>query len=218
MKRAIGSVIVVGLLIAAKVWLMPWLSIRAEQAAGTGWDDAHAELLTTYQEAMESWENLDLGADTKLKISQCITDKAITFLNTTDCRYKYNQTTTSMAEHLTEQEKCMETVKFEEKEFELTMECAKEHIPSDWKQLQRKLAEEFTAAFKDKLPAAQTKTVGACVADKAVQFAGVKGCDLVNREATTADDQINSLDTCLGDNTAPIAEFAKTCAAASGVE
>lgn len=52
MKRVIGSVIGVGLFIAAKVWLLPWLSIRAEQAAGTGWDDAHAELLSTYQEAM----------------------------------------------------------------------------------------------------------------------------------------------------------------------
>lgn len=112
----------------------------------------------------------------------------------------------------------MESVKFEEKEFELTMECAKEHIPQDWKQLQRKLEEEFTAAFKDKLPAAQAKTIGACVAEKAVQLATGKKCELVNKEATTADDLINSLDKCVGDDAAPIAEFAKTCAAASAAE
>lgn len=121
-KQVIGVLVAV---VALAVWK---LVIPAIVISTAGWDDARPELVGKLKSGLPPEARAALGTKTDAVVG-CVADKAIAFLNTTDCKYKYNQTTTSEAEHLKEQDACLEKVEYVKKEEAYAMECMKQHAP-----------------------------------------------------------------------------------------
>lgn len=120
---------VVGVLVAIGVIAVWKLVIPTIVVSMSGWDDARPELLGKFKAAFPAEVRAQIGDAKADLVVACLTDKAIEFLNGTDCKYKYNELTTSQAEHLAAQEACMEAVGYAQKEEAFAIECMKQHVP-----------------------------------------------------------------------------------------
>ncbi|MBN2340812.1 MAG: hypothetical protein JXX29_12770 [Deltaproteobacteria bacterium] len=135
MKKVLGGVgtAVVVVAIVAFKFLAPSAEVSIKNATGTGWDEAHGDFMTEISGVMDTeYAIFDLSADDKNKIATCIVEKSIKFLNGTDCSYLYNTATTTESEHLANQEKCLDKVKFEKNQEGFTLECLKANMPGKW--------------------------------------------------------------------------------------
>ncbi|MCA9539494.1 MAG: hypothetical protein KC620_11440, partial [Myxococcales bacterium] len=193
----------VGVLVAvgAVAWLRvfaPSIQVAYESASGSGWDDARGELNTTFRKAISSEVAFDEA--TVDLVARCVSDRAITFLNGTDCRYHFNEALTSMDDHLKSQEACLDKVGYVKKEEEFTLACFKEKLPDDWKVLRGVLAKAIAGELDlEGTTEAQRKQIAGCMAGKTVEVLQPSKCRPINREAVDASGVFNSLDTCLED-------------------
>jgi hypothetical protein len=100
-------------------------TIHAQNMMHTGWNDAKKDLRKTFEKNLVG---IDLPEATKNKYLDCAVEKAVGFLNQTVCSYHYNKMTTSVEEHLKQQDECIRTSGYAsamEKYFEA---CADETI------------------------------------------------------------------------------------------
>jgi len=217
-KKVIAGIAGVVILVALK-FIVPSLQVEATNATGAGWDDAKAEMNTTFMGVLtQEYSAFALPPATLTTISNCITDRAVAYLNTTDCSYLYNPNTTSESEHLAQQEACMVKVEYEQKEADFTIQCTKENFPEDWKHMQTLLGESFTAVFVAQgVPEATAKTASACVAQKAVALINQRKCPLVNKAATKGEEMFYTIDDCIKDpeNDAEFQAIWTTCTPAT---
>ncbi len=200
MATIIGAVVAVGLGIAWKIFA-PSAQVEVMNAAGAGWNDARSDLMGQISTTITTeYAVFALPAGVTTKISECIVDKSIEFLNKSDCSYLYNPETTTEAEHLANQEKCLEKVKFEDVQGGYTVECSKAHFPDDWAIMGKIFAGEFEASFaQNGVDAASAKTMGTCVGDKLTALMNTRKNPLVNKEAKKPEDLLFTLDTYIKD-------------------
>jgi hypothetical protein len=100
---------VVGIVIAVKygkVLFATSTTIHAQNMMHMGWNDAKKDLKKTFEKSLEG---IDLSADEKNRYLDCAVEKAVGFLNNTVCSYHYNKMTTSVEEHLKQQDECIKT-------------------------------------------------------------------------------------------------------------
>lgn len=171
----IGTVVVIGGVAAWKMW-------GPDPTVG-GWEEAKAELMVQMQSGLQE---LSFPPDVTHPIADCTTGKIIEFLGTTDCKYKYDLETTTEAEHLATQEACFKEVGYEDKVAEFTAACMKEHMPAKWDIMSTTLTTEFAVAG-DK---------AGCMAGKTIEALNASGCPLVNKESTTPETTLNTIDVC----------------------
>jgi len=92
--------------------------IHAKNVTHSGWDGARTELRSSFEKELKS---VELPPEIKTKYLDCITQKAIDYLNQTACSYHYNKFTTSAQEHVKEQDACINNSGYAEamdKQFE----------------------------------------------------------------------------------------------------
>ncbi len=195
-----------------KFVVVPSVTVSAQNAMGMGWDDARAEFVTTFDAALgQEFAPLGLTQAEIHPVSECAADAAVKFLNGTDCSYQYNTATTTEAEHLAEQEKCMDRVKYEEEEAKIGLACLKQKLPSDWKVMRKSLIEGFAgAATESGMSAAQAQTVATCFADKAIAAANERKCPLINQAATKPEELFADMSKCVPDSDSE--KFGQECA------
>lgn len=191
----------VGAVALWKLVVAPTLAVKAENALGVGWNDARPELVATFGATLaEHLASLSLTPAEAQTVTECCADKAVEFLNATDCSYQYNTATQSEAEHLAEQEACFARVKYEEATEKSTLGCMIEKMPNDWKLLRSGLIENFAkGATSEGMPEAQATKVATCFADRVVAKGNEKKCPVLNREAKTADDMFLPMEKCISD-------------------
>ncbi|HSC89562.1 MAG TPA: hypothetical protein VLC09_19905, partial [Polyangiaceae bacterium] len=171
----------------------------AQNSMGVGWNDARPELVGKFNEVLQrEFASLGLTPTELNGVTGCCADRAIEFLNKTDCSYQYNMATTSEAEHLAEQEVCFTKVKYEEEEGRIALACFKEKLPDDWKLLRSSLVESFVKAAVDGgVDATQAKVTATCFADRAVKLANERKCPLINKQAPAAEHLFNDMTQCI---------------------
>lgn len=203
----------VGAVVLWKLVIGPSLAVKAENAMGVGWNDAKPEMVATFGSALgEHLSSFGLTPVETKAVTDCCADKAIEFLNKTDCSYQYNTATQTEAEHLKEQEACFERVKYNEAEEKLTLACMQEKMPDDWKLLRSSLIENFAkGATEEGMPAGKAKQVATCFADRVVAQGNQKKCPLINKQATKPDDLFHPMEKCVSDEESK--KFGEECAA-----
>jgi hypothetical protein len=196
----LGGIIVVAGIVIFKM-LAPSAEVAATNAMGSGWDGAQAEFMTQITTTLtQEYAAFNLPPDMIQKISKCITDKSVAFLNTTDCSYLYNTATTTEAQHLAAQEQCMAKVQFEKKQEGYTLDCTKESFPDDWKLMHGLFVDEFEKSFAAQgVPADKAKEIGVCISDKLMTLLNTRKCKLINRAATNPEQIFFTLDDCIKD-------------------
>ena len=198
MVSIVLGVLVAGGFVAARYFVFPELEIEARKAAGAGWTEAKSEIKGNIVSALrEGFVDIDLRADVLDRVAVCVSDKVVDFLNDTDCDYYFNESTTTEAEHLVNQEACLKQVGYDAKEVEFTIACAKEHVPKDWNIMRPLLSREMDAALKEQiLDAAKRKEAVDCVVGKTVELLGKTGCPPLNPKATTLEQLFTPADEC----------------------
>jgi hypothetical protein len=220
MKKYILGAVGIAVVVLWKFVVGPSLAVTAQNTLGAGWDDAKPELMAQFSSTFATdWSMFELGQPKIQELADCCATKAVAFLNTTDCSYLYNQTTTTEEEHLKNQEVCMAKVKYDEEEMKFSLECLREHFPEDWKHLKAPLIQGYESSFTSNgVPAAEAKKMATCITDGSVTLANNRKCPVVNKQATTFEDLVNSIDTCIKDpdNDVDFQNVLKSCGAAGG--
>jgi len=101
-------------------------TIHAKNAVHKGWDGARAELRKAFESQVQE---IKLPPEIKAKYLDCVTQKAIDFLNNTTCSYLYNKMTTTQEEHLRKQDACVMQSGYMEALEGFAEACGKEVIP-----------------------------------------------------------------------------------------
>ena len=222
MKKFIFGGIGVALVVLWKFVIGPSLAVTAQNSLGAGWDDAKGDLMSQFSSTFANdWAMFNLGPAKIQELSDCCATKAVAFLNTTDCSYLYNQATTSEAEHLKNQEACMAKAKYEEEELKFSLECMRDHFPEDWKHLRTPLVQGYESSFTaNGVSAADAKKMAECIADGSVTLANNRKCPVVNKQAKTFEELVNSIDTCVKDpdNDPDFQAILKSCGATGETE
>lgn len=203
-----------GVAAVVKFVVVPSAAVSAQNAMGMGWDDARAEFVSDFDTALvQELGQLGLTQAEIHPVSECAADEIVKFLNGTDCSYQYNTATTSEAEHLAEQEKCMAKVKYDEQEEKVGLACLKQKLPSDWKVMKKGLVEGFTSsAVEGGMAPGEAQKVAACFADKAIAAANERKCPLINQAATKVEDLFADMSKCVPDSDSE--KFGAECAGA----
>jgi hypothetical protein len=218
MKKLIFGGIAVVAILVWKFVIGPSLAVTASNTAGMGWNDAKPELAANFQATFaKDFASFELGPANIKTLSDCCAEKAVAFLNTTDCSYLYNQTTTSEAEHTKNQEACLAKVKYTEQEEKIGLACLLQHFPNDWKHLKNFMREAYEASFAQSgMSAADIKKTSQCLADGSVKIANQRKCQVVNKQATNLETLFNNFDTCMKEP-GKDAEFEALMASCGGV-
>ena len=203
MKRilgGVGGIIAIGVIVAIKM-LAPSAEVAIKNSTGTGWNDAKNDFMTEITTTLTTeYATFGFAPSIIQTISNCIADKSIAFLNTTDCSYLYNTATTTEAQHLAAQEQCMNKVQFDQKQEGFTLECTREAFPDDWKYMQNIFSGEFEKSFAAQgVPADTAKQMGLCIADKLTTLMNTRQCKLINRQAAKVEDIFYGLEDCIKD-------------------
>lgn len=215
----IGGIIAIGAIVAFKM-LAPSAQVAVENTAGIGWNDAKGELMSGISsELTTEYATFGLPPVIIQTISNCITDKSIAFLNTTDCSYKYNTATTTEAQHLAAQEQCMIKVQFEKQQEGFTLECTRESFPDDWKYMHKMFSGEFEQSFaQEGVPGDVAKQMGVCIAEKLTTLMNTRQCKLINRQAAKVEDIFFGMEDCIKDteNDKEFQEIITSCTTPAG--
>lgn len=200
MNRTIAAIMVVVLvaMIGAAIFAAKlWMADASDQLGN--WEDARAELTDSHRRSMRAdFAKFGIDAEIMDTIADCITDRAIGFLSTTDCHYKYDRSNMSQSEHLAVQAACFKKVGYKAKTERFTVECLRLHFPDDWGVTQTYLAAGYTEALVTQgLPQAVANDAGPCIAEQLVVTLRKKDCRILNRQATTAKELINDASDCL---------------------
>ncbi len=201
MKKGIAAVVVIAGVLLWKFVIGPQVMVSATNAMGAGWDDAKSEIQTEQRAAYaEGFKGVKLSGRTLDALAACTTDKAIAFLNTTDCSYLYNQATTSEQEHLAAQEKCFNEVGYEAKEMQFTLECTKKHFPNDWSIMEETLTGELAEGFAaEGMDEKASNALATCVVPKLIALMKTRKCALVNPAAQNMEELMLSSEDCFED-------------------
>ena len=112
------------------------VGIEAMSMAGAGWDDSRETFLESYKAEVNKSEHFkSVPEDVKERYINCLADKTVEFLNQTECKYLYNQMTTSKEEHLKEQDACVQA-------SGLGTAIAEKHVPACVKVAQERIGKE----------------------------------------------------------------------------
>ena len=198
MKKIIGGVgtaVAVVAIIAFK-FLAPSAEVAVKNAAGAGWDEAKSDFHSEISDVINSdYEVFVLTQPEKEAITNCIVDKSIEFLNGTDCSYLYNAATTTEAEHLANQEKCMEKVKFPEKQEGFTIECTRTHMPRSWKVMEKIFVGVYEQAYTAQgVAGPRARQIGECIAKKLTAMCDQRKYKLIDETAKEADKMFFPID------------------------
>jgi len=99
--------------------------IHTKNMTHSGWDSARAELRKSVEKEVES---VALPSEIKKNYVDCVTNKAVDFLNHTVCSYLYNKLTTTMEEHLRSQDECIAKSGYNQELEKIAEVCADDTI------------------------------------------------------------------------------------------
>ena len=198
MKQAISAV---GVFVVALGWYFYGgdAQIAAEQAAGTGWNDARVELVTKYEQFFGTeFKSLEFKGNETTQMAECLADKSIEFLNGTDCRYKFNAHNMTREEHLAKQEACLKTVGFDGEETKQGLACFKKHCPNDWSLIQSGVAQGLKKRFlkREGVTENQAQKAAECSAKSMLKVYGEVKCPFVIADADSWQSLLNTADKC----------------------
>ncbi|MBN2718548.1 MAG: hypothetical protein JXX14_22075 [Deltaproteobacteria bacterium] len=198
MKKILGGVgtAVAVVAILAFKFLAPSAEVAVKNATGAGWDDAKGDFKAEISQVINSdYEVFVLSQAEKDAITDCIVDKSVEFLNGTDCSYLYNTATTTEAEHLANQEKCMEKVKFPEHQEGFTIECTKTNMPNSWKVMEKIFVGVYEEAYTAQgVAGPKAKQIGECISKKLVALCDARKYELVDKSAKEAEKMFFPID------------------------
>ena len=171
-------------------------------SAKNTWDGYKAELVEKSRaEYVRDLERFLFSNTTLDVFAECVADKAIAFLNTTECPYLYNPGTTSKEEHLAALKECLAKVGYEAKLEKYSFECMKANIPEDWSIMKKTLSAEFSAGFVESgLDSKKAKSLADCVSPGLVELMNKRACPLVNKAAEKPEDLVFRIDDCFKDS------------------
>jgi hypothetical protein len=92
-----------------------------------GWDQAKPDLRKAFEKEVEK-SAPELDAEFKTKYLDCVTDKAVVYLNNTTCSYLYNKATTTQEEHLRAQDECIGASGYAQEVEKIAEKCADEMV------------------------------------------------------------------------------------------
>lgn len=125
-RKLWGVTVVVGTLLVVKLVIPLFYTsaaITVQNSLHMGWNSARSEIRRQFEAELK---NMDIDPLKKSKYLDCITDKSIDFLNGTTCSYHYNKVTTTKAEHIKQQDACVEKSGYIKKVEEMGYACAQD--------------------------------------------------------------------------------------------
>lgn len=196
----VGTAVVVVGIIAFK-FFSPSAEVELMNASGSGWDDAMADFEAELAEMMNTeYDVFDLSQGDKNKFATCVAKKSIKFLNGTDCSYLYNPATTSEAEHLANQEKCLEEVKFENHQGGFILECLKEKMPTSWAVMKKIFIGVYEEAYTSQgVSSTEAKKIAECIATKLTALCDARKYKLIDEKAQDIEGLLIGVDTYIPD-------------------
>lgn len=186
---------------AAVIAFLAWRFIIGPQMAANDatWDDARPALAAKFTRALGEGMRLDADSEAGRDIVTCMTLKATAFLNTTNCTYAYNESTTSRDRHLATQRACLKSVRYDEHETVWALDCLQEHGPDDWSFYRGIIAAQVEGASAERgMDPKQAAEMGECMGEKLALRLQQTGCKPLNRDATKAAEVLR-LDACMED-------------------
>ena len=94
-------------LVAAKfggALLFTSANIATKNVTNSGWNGARTELRRMFEKELG---DADMDPSSKSAFLDCVTTKAIDYLNQTSCSYLYNKALTSREQHMRDQDACI---------------------------------------------------------------------------------------------------------------
>lgn len=197
----IGAVVLLGIVGVLKFVVQPWLELKQKQSTGD-WTESRSELKAQFKELTKNlFSDMDVPADAMNQVEDCIVDKAIPFLNQSGCKYHYVKTTTSEADHIKEQEKCLEKVGWEKKLELITVECIREKIPNDWKIAKTALIRDMMQGFTAQVPDEnKRKQAAECTSDMMIKELQASDCPIITKDGKVFDALFNNAAECIKKN------------------
>jgi len=99
--------------------------IHTNNMMHSGWESARAELRKSVEKEVGA---VALPPDIKKNYVDCVTNKAVDFLNHTVCSYLYNKLTTTREEHLKAQDECIAKSGYNQEMEKIADVCANDTI------------------------------------------------------------------------------------------
>lgn len=195
----VGVIVAVGIYLLWRFVLGPYVFMGAKNLTGSGWDDAKPELSGKVRVALtEIFEPMDIDANQLNQVVDCTTDKLVEFLNTTECSYYYVESTTTMEEHLKEQEICLDKAGSEAKEAAFVAECINRHVMNDWQIWNKPLTQSYDELLTATMPdaSARKKTVE-CMVGATRDTLNASGCKPLKADSKSFEDLLVTPDTCM---------------------
>ena len=200
-------------------------AIARESAEHRAWNDAKAELkgniLTAFQKSPLA-QTTDMPAADLEAVADCSARGMITFLNQTDCAYKYNTATETMEAHLAAQEACLKKVKSADQEVAIELACCKKHLSNDWNLIRTQTTKNMLLELQKNpdIPPEKLQTAASCLCDALVNVLKGSKCSFVRMDATTLTEILQNPDDCLKDPEvdAKYSAAAQACGRALGGE
>lgn len=195
----VGVVVAVGIYLLWRFVLGPYVFMGAKNITGSGWDDAKPELSGKVRIALtEFFLPLDLKPPQIDAMVDCTTEKLVEFLNGTDCSYYYVESTTTMEEHLAEQDKCLNAANYDDTEALFVTQCAAQHIPNDWEIWDKQLTESYEEVLKvDVTDAAARKKMVQCMVVATKETLNASACKPLKEGAKKIEELLVTPDTCM---------------------
>lgn len=181
----IGTITLIGIVLVLKFVVQPMIEVYQKKESRQGWTAARSELKGQIKTmTAQAFIGLDLPAANTTKMEDCIVDKSINYLNSTDCDYHYVSTTTSKSEHLKKQDACLKKIGWEKTLEGFTVECAKKNIPNNWNIADSILSAEIDKSLTGRIPDAEKrKKAVSCVVKATIGALEEGKCNIINKEA-----------------------------------
>lgn len=196
-RIVLGVLAIIAVGIAWRVWA-PTAQIAAKVAAGNAWEGAERELRASFLDAVKrSFAIVDIPPSVHEDIATCLTRGAISFLNTTDCRYEYNAATEDKANHLSGQEACMNAAGYPAKMVGVQLACAREHLPKGWEMWESAIREDIERANPKDAAIDDRKALAACQARALVAHLNEFKCPSLVAEAASLEEIRPPTSTCV---------------------
>ena len=207
----IGTIVLVGIIAAARYWIIPELQMKSK---GMGWQDAKTELQAKIQPQMSFLQSgFGLDAATANKVTTCVVDDTVAWLNSTECSYYYNEGKTTREEHLKVQEECLQKADFEGKVASIKTKCCLKNMPNTWSGYSKVFEKPLGKLLAGE---AATPKQQACVAQKAFEVLDGSECKPLNPDAKDISELATPIEKCLEDPeiSKKVADMADQCKAA----
>jgi hypothetical protein len=194
-----------------------WESVAQSSARRVSWKQARFRLKSGLTEQLgAALEGKDVAVPRAVleRAADCMTGKAIRFLDDTSCKLTYLPSDKSEQKHLDEQAGCLKRSGYQDELEDFMLQCLRTELPDDWKMVAPAMAKEMAQRlFEAGIPDAEAEVQGACYANMAAVALNESGCPLIDRRAARLEGLIGDPEDCTGqaDMKSELFRFMRVC-------